>query len=137
MERQTIKSSIKTIIMRFAMSSFAAVLILLFLPGCYYDKEELLYPDGQNCDTTNVSYSAVVAPILQARCNGCHGGTFPSAGIDLTSHQNVVIYAEAGSLLGSIKHNQGFSPMPQSAPKIPQCEINRISAWINQGMLNN
>lgn len=136
MERKTIKSGMTYTYKMLIVSAFAG-LVLLSLPGCYYDKEELLYPDGQNCDTTNVSYSTVVAPILQTRCTGCHGGAFPSAGINLTTHQNVVTYAEVGSLVGSIKHNQGFSPMPKSAPKIPQCEINRISAWVNQGMPNN
>lgn len=116
---------------------FGASLMASFLSGCYYDKVELLYPDGQVCDTTNVSYSTVVAPILQTRCNGCHGGAFPSAGIDLTTHENVFIYANGGGLLGSIRHESGFSPMPKSAPKIPFCEINKISAWINNGAPNN
>jgi hypothetical protein len=116
---------------------FGVIFLATLLSGCYYDKEELLYPDGVVCDTVAVSYNADVQAILQLRCNGCHGGAFPSAGIDLTTHENVLIYANGGGLLGSIRHESGFSPMPKSAPKIPVCEINKISAWINNGAPNN
>lgn len=110
----------------------------LFLTGCYYDKEAILYPDLQNC-TPAVSplFSADVLPILNKKCNNCHGGSSPSAGIKLDTYPEVLKYVNNGSLMGSINHLSGFSPMPKNTGKMSQCEIDQIQNWINSGKLNN
>ena len=46
-------------------------LVALFT-GCFYDKEELLYP-APPCDPTGSTYSATVSPIISSRCVSCHG----------------------------------------------------------------
>ena len=115
---------------------------IIFLLGvsftsCYYDKEDLLYPAG-NCDTTGVTYSGTVATALQGNsCMSCHSGGAPSGNISLEGYNNVRTVALNGKLLGTISHTGGFAPMPQGGPKMNECTINKIRAWINAGAPNN
>ncbi len=121
------------------MKKIKAVIIIcmLVLAGCYYDKEELLYPAGA-CDTANVSYTNSVLPALQNYgCIGCHSGTTPSGNISLGSYADVKTAALNGKLYGSINHMSGYSPMPKGGNKMNVCTISKIKAWIDDGALNN
>lgn len=109
------------------------------IAGCYNDKYDKLYPTGTvTCDTATVSYAADVQPILTAKCNtaGCHDAT-ASAGYMLTTHAGSQAVAATGKLLGTINWTTGFSAMPKNLPKLSDCEINKITRWVNQGALNN
>jgi len=113
------------------------VICIVALAGCYYDKEQLLYPEG-GCDTTNSTFSAVVQPALQTYgCIGCHSGSAPSGNILLNTYANVKTYVQNGKLYGSITHSAGFSAMPQGGNKMSTCATNKIKAWIDAGALNN
>jgi hypothetical protein len=90
-----------------------------------------------NCDTTAISFSATVMPILKTNCTGCHSGTSPSAGIDLISYATVKVQAANGSLVGSITHTLGYIPMPSRTVSLATCEISQIKAWVKEGTLNN
>lgn len=102
--------------------------------GCYYDVEEELYSDGI-CDTLSVTYTASIKPIMDSySCSGCHAD---AAGKDLSTYNGVKAVVNSGRLLGSINHVSGFRPMPEAPrSKMPACAINKIQAWINQGMPN-
>src|SRR5688500_7681484 len=54
------------------------------------------------CDTTNITYSGFVAPLLTTNCVGCHSGGAPSGGISLNSHAGVKTVALNGRLFGAI-----------------------------------
>ena len=115
------------------------LLLLSSLGGCYYDKEEILYPAG-NCDTTNVTYSGTVSGIMNANCNVCHSTASANAnggGIQLDSYTKLKVYVDNGRLMGSINHAGGFSPMPKNATKLNSCDISKIQAWVNKGAPNN
>jgi hypothetical protein len=112
-------------------------IILLLLTRCYYDKEATLYP-GTSCEAVATpSYGTHITPILNQRCNNCHGGNSPSANIKLDVYSEVTKSVINGGLLGSIKHASGYSPMPKNASKMSACEIQKIEDWIAQGALNN
>jgi cytochrome c5 len=115
------------------------ILILVsMLSGCYYDNEETLYPGSANCNVPVTStFSENVQPLLNNRCNSCHGGSSPSAGINLTSYTEVMKYVNNGSLMGSVNHTSGFSAMPKNSGKMSSCEIGTIQSWIDSGALNN
>ncbi len=118
--------------------SIPFVLLMIFLNQCYYDKEGILYPGSSTCTpSTTPSFSADVLPILNARCNNCHSGSFPSANIKLDTYDNVLIYVANGSLMGSIRHTSGYSPMPKNSSKLSACDILKIADWIAAGSLNN
>ena len=94
-------------------------------------------PNAAGCDTDNVSYSEFVKPLLQNNCQGCHSGTQSSGGIELTTYDGAKAVANNGSLLGAIDHQSGFSPMPQGAAKLNDCDIDKIKSWIDAGTQNN
>lgn len=89
------------------------------------------------CDTSAVSFSTDVQPIFNTYCITCHGSSNPNAGISLTNFNGVAGAANSGKLLGVISWSNGFLRMPLGGNQIPQCNINVIEAWINQGTLNN
>lgn len=92
---------------------------------------------ASNCVTTNVSFKNVIQPLLATNCTGCHSGTRPSGNIDLTTHANVLKYANNGQLYGSIVHQTGYKPMPSASVKLSTCEIDQVKSWITAGALNN
>jgi len=118
--------------------------LALVAAGCYNDKGDKLYPSpaAAVCDTTTITFSAHVLPIFNASCNlsGCHNtaGAPSSGGYDLSSYADARRAAVTGNkLLGDIRWESGHSPMPKGLPKLSDCEINKITRWVNQGALNN
>lgn len=112
-------------------------LCILFTSGCYYDVEEELYPIS-NCDTSNVTYSGTITAIINSyACLSCHSGSNPSGGFSLEGYNNVKAKVNDSRLFGAINHLPGFTPMPYSLPKMNQCDINKVKAWIDAGAPNN
>lgn len=117
------------------------VLFLIAISSCYYDSQEFLYPQlGSPCDTTNITFSSSVFPILDQSCLSCHGnGTATSygGGIKLENYSDIKIRVDDGKLIGSIKRSSGFSPMPKGSSQLESCKITIIEKWINAGSPNN
>ncbi len=89
------------------------------------------------CDTTNVSFKSNVFPIVETYCLGCHNGTTPGGGIYLRDYNDMVAVANNGKLMGSIRHDAGYSPMPKNANKLSDCQIATFNIWIKNGTPNN
>jgi hypothetical protein len=107
--------------------------------GCYYDKEEILYP-GTTCDTTTVSYGTFIQPLISSKCNSCHNSSAASGsggGIVLDSYTAVKYYVDNARFTGAVNHEAGYSPMPENGPKLPACELSKINAWVNAGAPQN
>lgn len=120
--------------------STIAVIALLLQVACYYDKEEKLYPDENdpsNCDTTLVTYSGFIAPLLQTKCLVCHSAAASLGNVVLEGYAAAQQYASNGKLYGSVNHSAGFSPMPQGGGKLPACDIAKVKKWIDDGAPNN
>ena len=105
------------------------------IAGCYYDSEEDLYPS--NCEITNVSYANQIVPILASQCLGCHSTAANQGSVRLEGYDAVKIWVNNGRLIGAIRHDAGFSPMPKNAGKIAPCSIAQIESWIQAGAPNN
>lgn len=109
--------------------------------GCYKDKEELLYPDSVNCGSSlEVSYSNHVVPIVLSNCYSCHGSSVYSTSggsINLEGHGNILVVAQNGLLVKSIRHSAGASPMPKNRSALSSCDVSTIENWVNQGIKNN
>lgn len=88
------------------------------------------------CDTTQFAYAANVQPIMDKYCTSCHNGSTLSGGFSLTYYGRVKEKADAGSLLGSIKHDTGYSAMPPGS-FISDCDIKIIEKWIAAGAPEN
>lgn len=112
------------------------LVVLLFFGGCYYDVEEVIYPN-QVCETEDVSYSQIVVPILEVHCFLCHNQGSNLGNVTLEGYDNLINYVQNGRLLGAIRHESGFSPMPKGNPKLSDCQIDKIASWIDSGSPNN
>ena len=104
--------------------------------SCYYDSEEDLYP-ASGCNTTNLSYVANIQPIFERNCYSCHSAAANTANVTLEGHSNLMNHVNSGRLLGAIRHESGFTPVPQSASKLIACDIAKIEQWIADGSPNN
>ncbi len=90
------------------------------------------------CDTSVAKYSTQIKPLMANYCTGgCHSGSAPSAGIDLSTFTGVQDAALSGSLLGTIKQEPGFSKMPKNGAKLSDCNISLVAKWVREGALNN
>ena len=114
--------------------------VLAALVGCTKDNAEEMYPvdPGVTCDTVNVTYSATVKPVVDARCAtaGCHATAAPT-GINLSTHSGMAAIAASGKLLSAINHDGNASFMPQGQSKLDDCTIAQITKWVNDGAPNN
>jgi len=107
------------------------------LTSCYYDNEEELYPNPTSCDTTNITYSGAVVPILQNNCYTCHNSVNQQGGIILDNYSDLQTVINNGRFRGSINHLSGYSPMPQGGEKLNDCNLTLINKWLDDGAPNN
>lgn len=90
------------------------------------------------CDTTNATYHGKIVPILETNCLGCHTGAQIQGGnIDLSTYAHLKEQVDRGALLGSIKHEIGYSEMPKNGAPLSDCKINIIAQWILEGAQEN
>ncbi|GAB4135960.1 MAG: hypothetical protein Fur0041_10350 [Bacteroidia bacterium] len=92
---------------------------------------------GGNCDTTVFTYSGGVDPIIQTYCRGCHNNGNQSGAVNLESYTDVYNQAMSNYLLGVVKHESGYIPMPYNSQQLSDCQIRVIEKWINAGAPNN
>jgi len=127
--------------MKLILFILALIVTVSFFESCYYDKADLLYPDGKMpCDTSVVAkFSTDVLPVMNVSCNtsGCHNTISASSGVILDTYAGVKAQIANGRLMGSINQTGGFSAMPKGASKLNSCAITKIQQWINSGSPNN
>ncbi|MBC8048270.1 MAG: hypothetical protein H7Y00_15830 [Fimbriimonadaceae bacterium] len=120
----------------------AAVLFIScsFFYSCYYDNAEFLLSETI-CDTTAVSFSADIVPILQTYCYKCHS-------IEMADDQGEGYILETYALLMESTNGEtlvdvvdwidgGANNMPKSGSQLPACERALIRNWVAQGELDN
>jgi hypothetical protein len=118
------------------LTAAVAGAFLLYLSSC--SKHNAIELGAGTCDTTNVSYSRQVVPILENNCYQCHRGPGASSGVDFSSYGAFKGWAASTSyVIGDLTAAPGYTPMPYGMPKLSDCDINTILAWIHQGTPNN
>jgi len=113
------------------------IMLMSLCFACTYDTLEESDLNPNECFTGEVSYTVDIAPMLELSCTSCHNAGFSSGGISVDGYNDVKVTVELGRLLGSIKHDNGFSPMPRGAPMLDECSISLFEEWIAQGAPNN
>ncbi len=90
------------------------------------------------CDTTAVTFSQDIFPIIQNKCLGCHGANSINGNppVKLDTYTNIKLEVDNGRFLGSITGDPNYVKMPPSSSLL-QCEIDKIKKWINNGAPNN
>lgn len=89
------------------------------------------------CDTTNVTYSIRIQPLVAAKCQGCHSGANPQGGLNFTAWSVLNTVALDGRLMGAVQHQPDYVAMPPSGAMLPQCEIDMLADWVQQGAPQN
>jgi hypothetical protein len=101
--------------------------------SCTYDKQDKSY--GKNsCDTNQLSYVQIQDKFEQ-QCFACHTASAPSGNVAIYDYPSLKTYITNAKniFLGSINHTTA-SPMPKGGQKWDACTIQKVEAWINQGM---
>lgn len=105
--------------------------------SCDYDVAEELYPPIEVCDTIDLSYSMDIVPIIDANCYRCHDAQNNLGNVTIDNYDDFKAYAVIGRIISVISHEDGWPAMPEDAPKIDQCLIDKIDQWIKDGAKNN
>lgn len=121
---------------------FLVALLTYISVSCYRDNRDDLYKNYDKsgfllCDSTATKFNKDIYPIFLDNCavSGCHVGTSPQSGLDLSRYNDIKNIA----LTGLLEKRITASP-EQRMPKggtLSDCEINRIITWVNEGALNN
>jgi len=120
----------------FGLAGFAVALLAGAAAGCSYSHGPAPNPCN---DPTPATYAAVVSPIFDAGCRRCHGSSAyqtRGGGINLGTYQGIRAVPTT-LLMGCIEQQPGFDAMPKGAPKLSDCDIARIRAWVAAGQPNN
>lgn len=105
-------------------------LTFLLVTSCVDNSEEGLY--GEDCDTLNMTY-AKVKYIFVDNCYTCHTETINYHDIKTDSYSNLKAAINTNKLWPAINHT-GVYLMPKDQPKLSDCQIAMIGAWIHAGM---
>jgi len=89
------------------------------------------------CDTTAVTFSGSIFPLIQTTCTGCHSGPSPQGGLSLTNYAQVAASANSGILMNSLNGTGGIVPMPFNQPTLSDCAKRTVQIWIEDGTPNN
>lgn len=86
------------------------------------------------CDSTSATtYSAVIAPMIQANCLGCHQGSAPSGGVSLGTYAQTVNAVNASGLVDALSGTNGRALMPP-AGAMSTCNVALLKRWVRAGM---
>ena len=113
---------------------YVPIIIIGFLAACKSTKppvETTTVP--LDCSNKTLTYTTDIKSIIETSCAKCHNKN-NKAGYNFLTLESVKKAATSGELLGTIKHQKGYSKMPMGASKLPQESIDKIECWINNGM---
>lgn len=131
------------------MVRVAILLGMIVLASC--SKKLPTQPDDNTPPDSNVTYSATIQPIFNARCVSCHSASTPLSGVNLATYAatmasrgtqyNALIVlpnnADDSALYDKLLSSPRFgSRMPQGGSLTSQ-QIANIRAWISAGAPNN
>ena len=114
------------------------------LVSCSYDKLSV----APTCDSSSVSYSKDIKPILMSNCYSCHStsATAGGEGLDLENFVSLSNYLKndyrGNGIFGSqfyhvIKKSSGVIPMPPSSGRLSDCDVAKIHIWISNNAPEN
>lgn len=89
------------------------------------------------CDTIGLTYTDDIKDILDTNCAtpGCHSEDQAMTQGAMHDYAAAKAFVDFGRVVGAINHSDDFSPMPfpTGTDKLPQCTIDKITAWIDDG----
>lgn len=125
-----------------------AMVALLFIPRAPAitadESAALSAPDTASANA--VDFSRSIAPILQARCLGCHGRKSQKGGLRLDSRERLLKGGDSGPIVeaGRAKESRLIEVvtgttddglvMPPEGPRLRPEQIESLRAWIDRGL---
>ena len=94
-------------------------------------------PTGPCNINSPVSFRNDVLPIIDNYCYGCHNTADAQGGYSYSTYNETLKSVNDGSLMGSIKFENGYIPMPENSNKMQTCNIDLIQLWIDEGGEDN
>lgn len=121
---------------------FSLISALIIFSQCNYHNideyfDDIPYDTITNCDTVDVSFSQTVFPIIVNNCVACHNDITHYKDRNYETYEGITDAVNSGILLKVINHTPAYVKMPWEGNKLPQCYIDIIEAWVDQGMKNN
>jgi hypothetical protein len=86
-----------------------------------------------SCDTTHISYSTCIQPLLKAYCIRCHAKGNTSGGLALDDYATVKLVAQSADLWGCVEHQDGYPSMPPQKQKIDTAALYILRKWMEAG----
>jgi hypothetical protein len=121
---------------RLFISLALLAVFMFFFVSCYYDNEEALYPSlSSSCDTTNVTYTGSIEPILSNNCYSCHSDANAAFGGNVHLQAATDVISNSAKIAVAIKRT-GASPMPP-AGRLSSCAVSQFDIWVKKGTPNN
>ena len=128
----------------FFMGIVTICCITIFSSSCVNNKKDVLFA----CDSTNVSFSKNIKPILVNNCNSCHStlnAPNNGAGIALETYTDIINsgYVDDSTTLanggdgGKFVTDVQSGKMPKSASKLSDCDATKIKNWVFEGSKDN
>ena len=120
----------------FVLTIFISI-IALFVSGCYYDNEQLLYPatttTAGTCASISAKFSTDVAPIISTKCatSGCHNAASAAGGTVLET------YAQISAKAVRIRQRCIIDRTMPPGGGLTTSELNILNCWISSGIPNN
>ncbi len=125
------------------MGKFTLFLVIIYLisaglVSCTSNNEQEDF--NITCDTTLIDRDTItvyyddLTPIFTGICASCHNSQFSyRQSIRMDNYTNVKKSFETGLPWPAINHS-GEYKMPNNLPKLNDCDIQRIGAWVSAGM---
>lgn len=81
------------------------------------------------CDTTGVTYTKQVSPVINTYCVSCHNNISASGGINLEGYTNAKNATISGNVVGTILNGT----MPKGGTPLSACNKRKIQLWAAAG----
>ena len=86
------------------------------------------------CETEGLTYTNFAQDLLSSNCSNaaCHGAGTTTT-FEMSDYATTSAAVAFNRIVGSINHTDGFSAMPKGGTKLADCDIDKLTAWINDG----
>tara|TARA_B100000530_G_C15804493_1_gene426956 strand:- start:439 stop:834 length:396 start_codon:yes stop_codon:yes gene_type:complete len=98
---------------------------------CNWDNTNFsLFSPSSDCVLENLSFELNILPIINAKCNSCHGNDGNNHGVNLTTYDNLLNY----DFCFQIDNDLMPPPTLPVQFQLTQCEKLKIKTWIEDGL---
>ena len=99
---------------------------------CNWDNTDFsLFSPSANCVLENLSFELDILPIINNKCNSCHGNESNITGVNLTNYDNLLSYDFCFQIDNGLMPPSSLSELFQ----LTQCEKLKIKTWIEDGLV--